>query len=62
MSLEWLDFEDEDEYNGWNLFAVTMTSFITDEELAPVWPVYAKDFDAAIEVYQVLLYLKEEAQ
>lgn len=62
MSLEWLDYEDEDEDTGWNLYAVTMTSIITDEALAPTWPVYAEDFNAAIKVYQVLLYLNEEMQ
>lgn len=57
MSLEWLDWEEDED---WNLYAVTMSSIITDEQLGPMWPIYTTSLDKAITIYQVLLNMRGE--
>lgn len=58
------DFDWEEEFgweteDSWNLYGLQVSSIITGEPLTGLWPVYAADYEAAINTFQILLQLRE---
>lgn len=60
MSLEWLDWDDDEpaeEHDGWSAYWVQACTMF-DEPLSAPWPVFAEDFDSAMTIYEILLRMK----
>lgn len=53
---DYFDYEDDEEDgNDWNWFYVSMYDMDTGQPAAQSWPVFTQGFDAAMDVYQLLL-------
>jgi hypothetical protein len=48
------DFDALNDEEGWEVYIVSMEDIETGVHIGPVWPVYAEDHEAAIEIYRLL--------
>jgi hypothetical protein len=48
------DFDAPNDEEGWEVYIVSMEDIETGVHIGPVWPVYAEDHEAAIEIYRLL--------
>jgi hypothetical protein len=57
-----IEADESVEDGSWNWYYVTMISERSLEEVEQAWPVCADSFDAAMDIYQVVLNLKYNKQ
>lgn len=52
-TLDGYEFIDEDD-ESWDVYLVNMEDLRTGEEVGKLWPVYARNYDEAIDIYTLI--------
>lgn len=53
-TLEGYDFFDDEDDESWDVYLVNMEDLTTGKEVGKIWPVYARNFDEAMDIYSLI--------